>query len=162
MAKKQSGTISKRMAKRAEQRRKKRQTQIVLIIAAVVILAGVTWAVLGNGSSDQIAAPAQGVLPREVSVSTANTLYQEGAYILDVRTQEEWDDYHIPETTLIPLDDLATRVDEVPRDQEVVVVCRSGNRSQVGRDILMQAGFTQVTSMSGGVNDWRSAGYPIE
>ena len=162
MAKKQSGTISKRMAKRAEQRRKKRQTQIALIVAAVVILAGGTWAVLGNGSSDQLAAPTQGVLPREVSVAAANTLYQEGAYLLDVRTQEEWDDYHIPETTLIPLDDLANRVDEVPRDQDVVVVCRSGNRSQVGRDILMQAGFTQVTSMSGGVNDWRSAGYPIE
>ena len=162
MAKKQSGTISKRMAKRAEQRRKKRQTQIALIVAAVVILAGGTWAVLGNGSPDQLAAPVQEVLPREVSVAAANTLYQEGAYLLDVRTQEEWDDYHIPETTLIPLDDLANRVDEVPRDQEVVVVCRSGNRSQVGRDILMQAGFKQITSMSGGVNDWRSAGYPIE
>jgi rhodanese-related sulfurtransferase len=50
-------------------------------------------------------------------------------------------------------------VNELPRDQEIVVVCRSGNRSQQGRDILLQAGFTQVTSMAGGLSQWRSAGY---
>jgi rhodanese-related sulfurtransferase len=41
-----------------------------------------------------------------------------------------------------------------------VVVCRSGNRSQAGRDILLQAGFN-VTSMSGGLNEWRASGYPV-
>jgi len=40
------------------------------------------------------------------------------------------------------------------------VVCRSGNRSQAGRDILLNAGFTKVTSMSGGLNEWRSLGFP--
>jgi rhodanese-related sulfurtransferase len=50
-------------------------------------------------------------------------------------------------------------VSEVPQDQEVVVVCRSGNRSQQGRDILLSAGFEQVTSMAGGVNQWKSAGF---
>ena len=64
-------------------------------------------------------------------------------------------------TTLIPLDQLASRVNEVPRDQEIVVVCRSGNRSQQGRDILLQAGFEQVTSMQGGLNEWRATGYPV-
>jgi len=42
------------------------------------------------------------------------------------------------------------------------VVCRSGNRSQEGRDILLEAGFEDVTSMAGGVLDWREAGYPVE
>jgi rhodanese-related sulfurtransferase len=50
----------------------------------------------------------------------------------------------------------------VPQDKDVVVVCRSGNRSQQGRDILVQAGFTRVTSMAGGVTDWRSQGLPVE
>ena len=54
----------------------------------------------------------------------------------------------------------ASRVDELPRDQEIVVVCRSGNRSQQGRAILLEAGFTQVTSMAGGVTQWRAAGHP--
>jgi len=42
------------------------------------------------------------------------------------------------------------------------VVCRSGNRSQQGRDILLAAGFMQVTSMDGGMNAWQTSGYPIE
>jgi rhodanese-related sulfurtransferase len=166
MAKKQSGTISKRMARRAEQRRKKRRTQITIAIIVIISLFGAAWVVLQNNSLDQAAASTQGEivtpLPRNISVATAHELYQSGAFLLDVRTVEEWDDYHIPGTTLIPLDELESRVVEVPQDQEIVVVCRSGNRSQVGRDILFQAGFNNVTSMNGGVNDWRSAGFPIE
>jgi rhodanese-related sulfurtransferase len=98
-------------------------------------------------------------LPREVSVSEAASLRDDGAFILDVREPEEWNESHIPGATLIPLGELASRVDEVPQDQEVVVVCRSGNRSQQGRDILLQAGYEQVTSMSGGVNQWKAAGF---
>jgi rhodanese-related sulfurtransferase len=82
-----------------------------------------------------------------------------GAFILDVREPDEWNESHIPGATLIPLGELASRVDEVPQDQEVVVVCRSGNRSQQGRDILLSAGFTDVTSMAGGVNQWKAAGF---
>ncbi len=101
-------------------------------------------------------------LPAEISVEEAHNKYQEGAFVLDVRTQEEWDEYHAPKTTLIPLDELPTRVNEVPKDQEIVVICRSGNRSQVGRDILLEAGFEQVTSSAGGLKAWSAAGYPIE
>jgi rhodanese-related sulfurtransferase len=101
-------------------------------------------------------------LPAEISVAEAAAKREAGAFVLDVRTPEEWADFHAPGSTLIPLDQLAARVNEVPRDQEVVVVCRSGNRSQQGRDILLNAGFTQVTSMAGGLNEWRAAGYPVE
>jgi rhodanese-related sulfurtransferase len=100
--------------------------------------------------------------PSEISISQAYEKYQKGVFFLDVRTQAEWDSYHIPNTTLIPLDQLAARENEVPQDREVVVVCRSGNRSKTGRDLLSQAGYDQVTSMSGGVNAWRAAGYPVE
>jgi rhodanese-related sulfurtransferase len=101
-------------------------------------------------------------LPRDVSVGDAYNLYQNGAFVLDVRTQEEWNEFHAPNTTLIPLDQLSARLNEVPRDRQVVVVCRSGNRSQEGRDILLNAGFGQVTSMTGGLNEWRASGYPVE
>jgi rhodanese-related sulfurtransferase len=53
-------------------------------------------------------------------------------------------------------------VSEVPADQEIVVVCRSGNRSQSGRDILREAGLARVTSMAGGLKEWKAAGYPTE
>ena len=101
-------------------------------------------------------------LPGAISVSDAYNLYQKSAFVLDVRTQEEWNEFHIPNTTLIPLDQLQSRLNEVPRDRQIVVVCRSGNRSQQGRDILLNAGFKQVTSMTGGLTEWRTSGYPIE
>ena len=99
-------------------------------------------------------------LPKEISVADALAKREAGAFMLDVRQPDEWNDYHMPGSTLIPLGELASRVNELPRDQEIVVVCRSGNRSQQGRDILLQAGFTQVTSMAGGLSQWRAAGYP--
>ncbi|HXF85769.1 MAG TPA: rhodanese-like domain-containing protein [Anaerolineales bacterium] len=98
-------------------------------------------------------------LPPEVSVFEAAALREAGAFILDVRQPEEWNESHIPGSTLIPLGELASRVDELPRDRQIVVVCRSGNRSAQGRDILLAAGFSQVTSMAGGINQWKAAGY---
>jgi rhodanese-related sulfurtransferase len=58
------------------------------------------------------------------------------------------------------LDELASRVNELPKDRPIVVVCRSGNRSQTGRDILLQAGIA-ATSMNGGLNEWRASGHPV-
>jgi rhodanese-related sulfurtransferase len=126
-------------------------------IAFLAIVALVIFLLLQMGNAGNTNA-----LPRDVSVGDAYNLYQNGAFVLDVRTQEEWNEFHAPNTTLIPLDQLSARLNEVPRDRQVVVVCRSGNRSQQGRDILLNAGFEQVTSMTGGLNEWRASGYPVE
>ena len=98
-------------------------------------------------------------LAPEINVDEAYAMREAGAFMLDVRELSEWNDGHIPGATLISLGVLEGRVDEVPSDVPVVVYCRSGNRSQVGRDILLQAGFISVTSMSGGFNAWVAAGY---
>jgi rhodanese-related sulfurtransferase len=98
----------------------------------------------------------------EISVTSAYEKYEEGAFLLDVREEHEWNGIRIPNTTWIPLGELAERTNELPRDQEIVVVCRTGNRSQEGRDILLAAGFEQVSSMAGGVVEWSALGYPIE
>jgi len=95
-----------------------------------------------------------------VSVDEAFKMYQDGVFFLDVRQQDEWNDFHAPNSTLIPLDQLPNRLDEVPSGQPIVVVCRSGNRSQAGRDILLESGFSEVTSMSGGLTEWVASGYP--
>ena len=136
--------------------RRPRSQMIVLAVTALVIILLVLW---GNSRADRNTPT---TLPQEISVSEAFTKYQNGTFVLDVRTQEEWDEFHAPNTTLIPLDQLASRLNEVPRGKEIVVVCRSGNRSQQGRDILLGAGFEQVTSMQGGLNEWRASGYPVE
>jgi rhodanese-related sulfurtransferase len=99
-------------------------------------------------------------LPAEISVEEAYQKYNAGGFVLDVRSPEEWIEYHAPNTLLIPLDELPDRIQELPRDRDIVVVCRSGNRSQQGRDILINAGFTRVTSMEGGLKAWQAAGYP--
>jgi rhodanese-related sulfurtransferase len=97
-----------------------------------------------------------------VSVAEAAALRDGGAFVLDVREPAEWADGHIPDATLIPLGELASRVGELPRDRNIVVVCRSGNRSAQGRDSLLAAGFPAVTSLDGGMTDWQEAGMPTE
>ena len=135
-------------------RRPSTQIGLLIIVGLVIYLILQTGGRIGNNASASLA--------NEISVGEAYTKYQNGAFVLDVRTQEEWNEYHAPNTTLIPLDQLPARLNEVPKDREIVVVCRSGNRSQEGRDILLNAGFMQVTSVKGGLNEWRANGYPIE
>jgi phage shock protein E len=132
-----------------------------LILAGVVVVAIIAAFVFLNQSPAATAGSlAANSAPDEISVAEAAEKYEAGVFLLDVRTPEEWEAVHIPETTLIPLDELETRLNELPQGVEIVVVCRSGNRSAEGRDILRNAGFTDVTSMAGGINDWKSQGLP--
>jgi len=98
----------------------------------------------------------------EISPAQAYAKFQQGAFFLDVRSQDEWNQFHIQGSTLIPLDQLPQRLSEVPKDKEVVVVCLSGHRSQSGTAILQQAGYTNVFCLSGGLTAWKAAGYPLE
>lgn len=120
----------------------------------LVILAGTIYGII-----TALDTPANSsALAKEVSVSQAAALRDENAFILDVREPDEWAAGHIPGATLIPLGQLESRLAEVPQDRQIVVVCRSGNRSATGRDILLDAGFSDVTSMGGGMNVWISQG----
>jgi rhodanese-related sulfurtransferase len=128
----------------------------ILIAVGVLIFLIVSLGGEGTGAAVFNTDP----LPPFVNVDQAYQFYEDGMFVLDVRTPEEWEEFHAPDTTLIPLDELPSRVNELPQGQPILVVCRSGNRSQVGRDILLGAGFI-ATSMNGGMNDWRASGYPI-
>ena len=144
-------SYSSRSSLGATLRRPTVQVGILILVALLVFLI----ASLGGEQTSN----ADG-LPAFVSVDEAYQLYQDGTFVLDVRTPEEWNEFHAPDTTLIPLDELAARVNELPKDRPIVVICRSGNRSQTGRDILLQAGFN-ATSVNGGLNEWRDTGYPV-
>jgi rhodanese-related sulfurtransferase len=98
----------------------------------------------------------------EITPAQAYAKFQQGAFFLDVRSQEEWNQFHIAGSTLIPLDQLGQRLNELSKDREIVVVCLSGHRSQSGTTILQQAGFKYVSCLSGGLQAWIAAGYPIE
>ncbi|MFT3894202.1 MAG: rhodanese-like domain-containing protein [Anaerolineales bacterium] len=140
---------------RRKVQQQKKNTQLLLWGAvALIAVAAIVWMIAGGNSTSSSG------LPAEISVSEALAKKEAGVFILDVRQPDEWNEAHIQDATLIPLDQLPNRINELPKDQEIVVVCRSGNRSAQGRDILLQAGFTQVTSMAGGLNQWKAAGYP--
>ena len=128
--------------------------------ASLLVLAAILS--LGLSACSTPAQVSTETLPATISIQEAHELYQQGVFLLDVRTQEEWDEFHAPNTTLIPLDQLGSRLSELPQDEPIVVVCRSGTRSQAGRDILLANGYEPATSMAGGLNAWREAGFPIE
>jgi len=145
--------MAKQVRRKAQQQKKKNSFSPWGMLALLVLGASAIWFVSqGSTGTDSY--------PLEVSINDALAKRDAGAFILDVRQPEEWNEFHVPDSTLIPLDELASRVNELPKDQEIVIVCRSGNRSKQGRDILLDAGFTQVTSMAGGLNEWKAAGYP--
>ncbi len=75
--------------------------------------------------------------------------------LLDVRDAYE---LHISNLQIdsvhIPLDELQSRVNELDKSDEIVVLCRSGNRSATACDLLLQKGFTGVYNLKGGINEW--------
>jgi rhodanese-related sulfurtransferase len=145
--------MARKAHRKAPQRKQNNKLWIWAVVALVIVGVFAVWMTSGNTAETTN-------YPREISVEEAVAKKDSGAFILDVRQPEEWNEFHVPDSTLIPLAELASRVGELPKDQEIVVVCRSGNRSAQGRDILLEAGFTQVTSMAGGLTQWRAAGYP--
>jgi rhodanese-related sulfurtransferase len=155
MSKKSSSSKSQKSASsKSEQRGVKPVVWIIGLVVILLLIAASSALLLGPKTS---ATPAH---PDEISVQEAHQKYEQGILLVDVRTPEEWAEYHAPNTTLIPLDELENRLNELPKDQEIVVICRSGNRSQQGRDILRNAGFAQTSSMAGGLKEWRAVGYP--
>jgi len=130
----------------------------LFIVGGLILIALAGGAFLLNQPPDSDAPLSS--TPAEISVAEAAEKYEAGAFFLDVRTPEEWNEIHIPNSILIPLNELENRIDELPRGVEIVVVCRSGNRSQQGREILTQAGFAPVSSMAGGIREWSTLGYP--
>jgi rhodanese-related sulfurtransferase len=82
------------------------------------------------------------------------------AWLLDVREIDEWEAGHAPEATHIPLGQLGTRTAELPVDQEIYVICRSGVRSGRATQALNGAGW-QAINVGGGMQDWAAAGRPM-
>jgi rhodanese-related sulfurtransferase len=81
--------------------------------------------------------------------------------VLDVREPSEYREGRVAGSKLIPLGQLALQLDKLPKDQPIVAVCRSGNRSGVATDLLRRAGFDAV-NMRGGMIEWARQGLPME
>ena len=80
---------------------------------------------------------------------------EEGYIILDVRTQEEYDQGHIPGATQISHEEIAEKAEDVltNKDQLILVYCRSGRRSKIAAEALVELGYTNIKEI-GGISDW--------
>ena len=80
---------------------------------------------------------------------------EEGYIILDVRTQEEYDEGHIPGATQISHEEIAEKAEGVLTDKEqlILVYCRSGRRSKIAVEALVELGYTNIKEF-GGIIDW--------
>ncbi len=101
--------------------------------------------------------------PELVDVAQAQKLSTQGTLLLDVREQDEYDEIHAPNATLIPLGQLSSRLAEIAdyKDKPVVVVCRSGKRSLKAATMLQEIGFSHVSSVNGGMIAWDNAGLEV-
>jgi rhodanese-related sulfurtransferase len=96
----------------------------------------------------------------EISVEEAIRLAASGALLIDVREQDEWDAGHAPTARLLPMSLLADRLEELPADERVLVICHSGGRSARVTDFLAQRGYDAI-NVAGGMTAWAAAGGPV-
>lgn len=89
----------------------------------------------------------------DISGKSAKAKVEKGAVLVDVRTEQEFQSGHIEGAINIPVQVLEQRLSELPKDKEIVVYCRSGQRSARAQKMLKASGFTQVFDM-GGMGNW--------
>jgi rhodanese-related sulfurtransferase len=96
------------------------------------------------------------VAPRD-----AFDLVAAGAVLVDVREDFEWEAGHAPTARHIPLSELQEQVDGLPRDKDVLLVCRAGSRSARATAFLLQSGF-KASNVDGGMTAWAAEALPME
>ena len=103
----------------------------------------------------------QGDGPREVTREEARRLIDEGAQLVDVRADHEWEAGRIAGASHVPLPQLPQRLEEIDKDRPVVVYCRGGNRSSMATAALTDAGYEAV-KLSEGIVGWSEESLPLE
>jgi rhodanese-related sulfurtransferase len=104
----------------------------------------------------------QGSIP-EVDVRRAHersTGAERGALLLDVREPNEFQAIRAQGAVLLPMSTFVSRMAELPRDREILVICQSGNRSAAVTAHLLRNGWTDVANVAGGTTEWAKAGLP--
>jgi rhodanese-related sulfurtransferase len=95
-----------------------------------------------------------------VSLDQARAEHEGGkALIVDVREPEEHATGVIPGARLLPMRQLSPRLDEVPRDRPVLLICNSQNRSRATFDALRERGWTNLRYVNGGMSEWNRRGW---
>jgi len=127
-----------------------------LLLVAVFCLLAITLTSCGNNNTDEVQTNMNNTY-EQISGEQAKALMdsEKGYVIIDARTQEEFDGGHIPGAVLIPEYEIADRAEkELPdKNQLILVYCRSGRRSKIASQALIDLGYTNVKEF-GGIIDW--------
>jgi len=101
---------------------------------------------------------------KEICPTTTMGKVKEGALIVDVRNKSEVEEvtFDVPNYINIPLNELEDRINEIPKDKEIVMVCKSGERSLKTTYFLMNAGYENIYNMRDGIIKWASKGFPTK
>jgi rhodanese-related sulfurtransferase len=99
--------------------------------------------------------------PREIDRAEARKLLDEGAQLVDVRADHEWEVGRIAGAKHVPLDELAERAGEIDPGRPVVLYCRGGNRSTMAAAALAEAGY-DAAKLEEGIVGWVEDGLPVE
>lgn len=94
----------------------------------------------------------------EVDIATFASRHAEGVTVIDVREPDEYTEGHVPGAVPIPLDEVPDRVDEVPDDHTVYMICARGGRSMRAAEHLAEQG-RDVVNVAGGTMGWVDAGH---
>jgi len=97
----------------------------------------------------------------EIDIQELAQRREEGAVVVDVRNPDEYEQFRVPGARLIPLADVPERIDEIPDDETVYVICGSGGRSARAVEFLNKQGLDTV-NVRGGSRAWLEAGHPVE
>jgi rhodanese-related sulfurtransferase len=97
----------------------------------------------------------------EIDVEELARLRETGVTLVDVRQADEYEEFHVPGAQLIPLAEVPERIEEIPDDERVYVICAGGGRSAKAVDFLNRQGYDTV-NVAGGSKAWREAGHPVE
>jgi rhodanese-related sulfurtransferase len=97
----------------------------------------------------------------EIDIDELARLRDAGIVLVDVREPDEYDEFHVPGAQLIPLADVPERIEELPPDERVYVICAVGSRSERAVEFLNKQGYDAV-NVAGGSKAWLEAGHPVE
>ena len=101
-----------------------------------------------------------------IGTDQAKQMIEQGVRVIDVRQPEEWQTGHIEQATLVPINGIYTfghalQELNLPPEEDVIFVCRSGQRSATASEIALVAGLKKVYNLANGMNGWVSRNYPI-
>ncbi len=137
---------------------------LAVLLAVLIFLAGCGRAAVESSATSTADSAAVAASPGVMSVGDLKSQLDnsDDLFLLDVRTPQEYSqDGHVAGSILIPLDELGARTAELPTDQPIACICRSGNRSSQACGFLADQGY-ETMNVVGGMNAWKAAGYPTE